>query len=320
VPDPAAAAEAPAVAEPRTSVELPAEPAEPPPYRIGRDDILSITVYGQSDLDTIQTVRPDGKIEFPLAGEIRATGLTPAELRTIVSRELSRSFANPQVTVIVTTFGSRTVSVVGQVEKPGVYSIGAQTRLLDAIALAGGLGVEADLSRAAVVRNGQALPVDIEGLVRGSDLSQNILVGPGDTIVIPNAQDRRVVVLGNVVMPTVVSLRDKLTVLEAIAMAKGFAPGAARGDVLVVRGTRENPELFRIDTQDMVSGSDPAQNVELRAGDVIYVSKSTWKNTVELFQDFQAILEPARSIAGSFWFFATGLDVIQNPRQTVTIE
>ena len=292
----------------------------PPPYRIGRDDILKITVYGQSDLDTTQTVRPDGKIEFPLVGEIDATGLTPAELRAIVTKQLSRSFVNPQVTVIVTEFGSRTVSMVGQVQKPGVYVIGAQTRLLDAIALAGGLDADADLSRAAVVRNGEALPVDIEGLVRGSDLSQNILVGPGDTLVIPSALDRRVVVLGSVMMPTVVSLRYRTTVLEAIAMAKGFAPGAARGDVLIVRGTRENPELFKIDTQDVVSGSDPAKNVELAAGDVVYVSKSTWKNTVELFQDFQAILEPARSIAGTFWFFAQGLDVIQNPQERITVD
>lgn len=301
--------------------EATSEPASPPiaPYRIGTDDVLQISVYGQDDLDITQNVRPDGVISFPIVGEIRAAGLTVPELRGHIAGRLSRYFADPQVTVIVTEFRSRTLSVVGEVAKPGIHSLSSDARLLDAIAMAGGLKVEADLGRARLVRNGTALPIDFEKLVRGGDLGQNVALAPGDTLVIPSAQDRRVVVLGNVMMPTVVSLRDHTTVLEAIAMAKGFAPGAARGDVLVVRGTRENPELFKIDTQDIVAGKDPAKNVELAAGDVVYVSKSTWKNTVELFQDFQAILEPARSIGGTFWFFAQGLDVIQNPTERVTV-
>lgn len=320
-PTEAAAESAPQAASAAAPAVNTAEPASPPivPYRIGRDDVLQISVYGQDDLDITQKVRPDGVISFPTVGEVEAAGLTVPELRSYLASRLARYFADPQVTVIVTEFRSRTLSVVGEVAKPGVHPLSAQTRLLDAIAMAGGLKVEADLGRARLVRNGTALPIDFEKLVRGGDLAENVSIAPGDTLVIPSAQDRRVVVLGSVMMPTVVSLRDRTTVLEAIAMAKGFAPGAARGDVLVVRGTRENPVLFKIDTQDVVSGSDPAKNIELAAGDVVYVSKSTWKNTVELFQDFQAILEPARSIGSTFWFFAQGLDVIQNPVQRVTV-
>jgi polysaccharide export outer membrane protein len=297
------------------------EPGSPPivPYRIGRDDVLQISVYGQDELDITQNVRPDGVISFPIVGEVKAAGLTVPELRSHLANRLARYFADPEVTVIVTEFRSRALSVVGEVEKPGVHPLIAETRLLDALALAGGLKPEADLGRARLIRNGTALPIDFAKLVRGGDLAENVSIAPGDTLVIPSAQDRRVVVLGSVTMPSVVSLRDRTTVLEAIAMAKGFAPGAARGEILVVRGTRENPEILKIDTQHIVSGSDPAENVELAAGDVVYVSKSTWKNTVELFEDFQKLLEPAHTIASTFWFFAQGLDVIQNPTTRVTV-
>jgi len=322
---PAAEAAEESISQNTSGVDAPEASREPlppttAPYRIGRDDVLRISVYGQDDLAVTQTVRPDGMISFPIVGEVEAAGRTVPELRSLLAGRLARYFADPQVTVIVNEFKSRMLSVVGEVTSPGVHALDSQTRVLDAIALAGGLKTEADLARARLVRNGTALPVDFVALVRGGDLSQNVSLEPGDTLVVPSAADRRVVVLGNVVMPTVVSLRDRTTVLEAIATAKGFAPGAARGSMLVVRGTRENPELFKIDTQDVVSGADPALNIELAAGDVVYVSKSLWKDTVELFQDFQTILEPARSVAASFWFFAEGLDVIQTPSQRVTVE
>ncbi len=320
-PSEAAAEQAPQTASAAAPAVNTAEPAAPPivPYRIGRDDVLKISVYGQDELDITQNVRPDGVISFPIVGEIEAAGLTVPELRSHLANRLARYFADPQVTVIVTEFRSRSLSVVGEVTNPGVHALIAETRLLDAIALAGGLKAEADLGRARLVRNGTAVPIDFEKLVRGGDLAENVSIVAGDTLVIPSAEDRRVVVLGSVMMPTVVSLRDRTTVLEAIAMAKGFAPGAARGEVLVVRGTRENPEVFKIDTQDIVSGSDPAENFDLAAGDVVYVSKSTWKNTVELFEDFQKLLEPAHTIASTFWFFAQGLDVVQNPTKRVTV-
>lgn len=318
---PEAPAPPPAAGAPAESIDTATEPPRVPagPYRIGRDDVLRITVYGQDDLAATQTVRPDGMISFPIVGEVEAAGRTVPELRSLLASRLARYFADPQVTVIVNEFRSRMLSVVGEVAKPGVHVLDAEARVLDAIALAGGLKAEADLDRARLVRNGSAIPVDVAGLVRGGDLSQNVALEPGDTLVVPSAADRRVIVLGSVMMPTVVSLRDRTTVLEAIATAKGFAPGAARGNVLVVRGTRENPELFKMGTQDLVSGEDPSRNIELVAGDVVYVSKSMWKDTVELFQDFQLILEPARSIGGTFWFFAQGLDVIQNPTERVTV-
>lgn len=265
--------------------------ARPAAYRIGVDDVLEISITNDPDLDKTQIVRPDGKIAVPLVGEIQAAGRTPEEVRQHIARELARYFREPSVTVIVVRFENRKVSIVGEVNSPGVFEFRSSMRLLDVLALAGGLTPDADLGRAVVVRDGQILPVSVENLMRYSDFSQNILLNPNDAVLIPDVFVNRILVLGEVANPSVITLRKELRVLESIVLAKGFTDDAEKGAVLVVRGGLERPVLYKIDAQGILERGDLGQNIVLETGDIVYVSKSRLAAAVDLFANLRVIIQ-----------------------------
>src|SRR5437870_4139665 len=143
-------------------------------YVIGVDDVLHIQGWDNKDLDQNVTVRPDGRISFPLVGEIRASGLTSSQLAELLSTQLGKWVKNPNVSVVVREIRSLRVFFFGQVTRPGVYPIKPGTPVLRALPIAGGLAPGADLSAAYIVRDNQRIPVDLRRLVQDADLSQNI--------------------------------------------------------------------------------------------------------------------------------------------------
>src|SRR5213594_641217 len=122
-----------------TTVPLPGGPAwGDGEYVIGDDDVLHIQVWDYKELDQTMPVRPDGKISFPLVGEVRASGLTSSQLAKLLTTQLSKSVRNPNVSVVVREIRSLRVFFVGQVARPGVYPIKPGTPVLQALTLAGG--------------------------------------------------------------------------------------------------------------------------------------------------------------------------------------
>src|SRR3989440_9467505 len=107
-------------------------------YIIGPEDMLQITVWKNESLSRTLPVRPDGKISLPLLHDIQAAGLTPMQLRDKIAGALGEFMPNPEVAVTVTDVRSYRVSVLGEVQKPGVLQLKADTTVLEAIALAGG--------------------------------------------------------------------------------------------------------------------------------------------------------------------------------------
>jgi polysaccharide export outer membrane protein len=158
-------------------------------YVIGPEDELAVTFWRESELSAEVIVRPDGKISLPLLNEIVAAGLTPEQLRTRII-ERARSFIeNPSASVIVRAIKSRKVFVTGAVSKPGSYALAAPTTVLQLIALAGGLTEWAKSDRIVVVRGSGvrqvALAFNYADVGRRKNLSQNILLEPGDTVMVP---------------------------------------------------------------------------------------------------------------------------------------
>ena len=281
--------------KPPVLVAAPADSAVIAPtdtYRIGVDDELEVSVYGFEGLSVRQAVRPDGRIEMPVAGEIEAQGLTPAELREHVSRGLADSFANPHVTVVVRDYGSRRVNVIGQVHRPGSVTLGADRSLLRTLALAGGLTDRADLRGALLVREGAARPVSLEKLLRDGDLTQNVELQPNDTLIIADVTDRKAIVLGEVMTPQVVSLRGDVSVMEVVASAQGFKRSSARSRVLVVRGGVADPQVFKINADDVIGNGDVAQNMLLQDGDIVYVPKTVWATVIDTVSDLTHLVQP----------------------------
>jgi polysaccharide export outer membrane protein len=170
-----------------------AVPPSPAPvgaeYVIGAEDLLQISVWKNESLSRQLPVRPDGKISMPLLHDIQAAGLTPMQLREKISADLAEFMPNPEVSVTVLEVLSYRVSVLGEVQKPGVLQLKAPTTVLEAIALAGGFRDFASPSKIVIFRkdNGgqtQRLRFNYNRAV-GSAEEENVTLRSGDVVVVP---------------------------------------------------------------------------------------------------------------------------------------
>ena len=157
-------------------------------YVIGIGDVLKVSVWKNPELDTTAPVRPDGHISLPLLGDVRAVGLRPVELQQALNQAFERYLTAPGTAVIVAEIHSRKVFVTGEVEEPGAYDLQPRMRLLQALAMAGGLTPYAK-DRVIVLRQvaegEQRIEVRHSRIVSGRELADNLLLRPGDTLVVP---------------------------------------------------------------------------------------------------------------------------------------
>jgi polysaccharide export outer membrane protein len=162
---------------------------DPSAYRIGAADVLNIYVWKEPDLTRDVTVLPDGKITFPLVGEIHVQGLTVAELKKVLSEKLKNYVTAPEVTVVVTQTLSRRIFVIGKVTAPGQLSLEPGMTVLQALSSAGGLAEWADEKKIRIIRREGDKEIhyrfNYKEYTSGKNLEQNILLKPGDTIVVP---------------------------------------------------------------------------------------------------------------------------------------
>ncbi|MFZ5877403.1 MAG: polysaccharide biosynthesis/export family protein [Nitrospirota bacterium] len=158
-------------------------------YRIGPEDVLEVMVWKNADLSKTVTVRPDGMITLPLIGELRAGGLTAADVRAEIKSRLERYKESPEVSVSVTDIRSYNIYMMGEVRTPGRYQLKSSMTLLQALALAGGLTEFADGDGIVVVRRDVREPGSKEQRmrVRYMDLIRrgDVPLLPGDTVIVP---------------------------------------------------------------------------------------------------------------------------------------
>jgi polysaccharide export outer membrane protein len=161
----------------------------PPEYVIGPEDILGINFWREAEMTGDVTVRPDGRVTLPLLGDIEAAGLSPTQLADRILQAAKKLIADPTVTVVVRTINSRKVYITGQVANPGAYPLTGPRTVMQTIALAGGLTEYADKKNITINRTEQgkavALKFNYNDVARGKNLSQNIVLKPGDTVVVP---------------------------------------------------------------------------------------------------------------------------------------
>jgi polysaccharide export outer membrane protein len=158
-------------------------------YKIGPDDVLTIVFWEEKDLSTEVVVRPDGNISLPLLNDLRAAGFTPEQLRLRIVEEARQYVAEPSATVVVKQVNSRKVFIMGQVQKPGAYPLTGPTTVVQLIATAGGLADFASIKNILVMRseNGRQTPyrVNYKQILDLKNLSQDIELKPGDTVIVP---------------------------------------------------------------------------------------------------------------------------------------
>lgn len=232
---------------------------------LGNADVLKITVYNNPDLTTETRVSESGKITFPLIGQVAVAGMPAAAAEKKIAGLLeSGGFVKkPQVNVIVTAMQSQQVSVLGQVNRPGRYSIDASRSALDILALAGGVsGDGGDVVSVLRKRNGTTTKekLDIVEVVRtgGGELD---LEG-GDILYVERAP--RFYIYGEVQRPGLFRLERNMTVLQALAAGGG----------LTARGTERGLRVKRRDEAGKLQVVEIQHDDLLRPDDVVYVKES----------------------------------------------
>jgi polysaccharide biosynthesis/export protein len=160
-----------------------------PAYTIGAEDVITIAVWKEPDFSATVPVRPDGNISLPLIGDVQAAGKTPESLASDLTVLLKKYVAEPRVTVMVSVVNSRRAFLLGEVNRPGPIVISPGMTVLQAIGAAGGPTAYANAKKIYVLRkdgaNQSKLPFNYKEAIKGNMPEQNIVLKPGDTIVVP---------------------------------------------------------------------------------------------------------------------------------------
>ena len=171
---------------PAAAVQTAVVPAD---YLIGPEDVLGIVFWREPEISGDVTVRPDGRVSLPMIGEMVAAGSRPQELQQRILTAAAKFINDPNVSVVVRTINSLKVFVTGRVTTPGQHPLKGPMTAMQAIALAGGLNEYADAKNITILRtsNGktESFKFNYRDVSRGRKLEQNIMLRPGDTVVVP---------------------------------------------------------------------------------------------------------------------------------------
>ena len=278
----------------------------PPPYAIGRGDVLSIVVWDHPELAgggmTAATAAADaagtntaaaanapqpgfvvdhlGRIQFPFAGLLPVEGLTEEGARALLAQKLARYIQNPNITLRVQAYRSKRVYIDGEVKQPGLQAINdIPMTLVEALNRAGGLLPTADQSRIALERGEARYRINLRDLVQKGINPGNIMLAPGDVVRVHSRDESKVFVSGEVVTPRALTMHNgRLTLNEALGETGGISPlsGDAR-QIYVVRKTPEGTRVFQLDAR-LAGSLAMAEAFELRPKDVVYVAASPLAN------------------------------------------
>jgi polysaccharide biosynthesis/export protein len=273
----------PAAATPQQGAPPDSERRAPASYLFVPGDVIDVTVSSHMGYDRTITIQPDGRIQFPGAGEIVAAGLTPAQLEARLREGLNRELVDPQVTVSLKELNKgllRRVSVLGAVKTPGVYELKQQSTLPELLASAGGPTPVADLRRIMVTGadGRQKVVADLSGAARTGAASSPVTLEPGDLILVPEGAAPAVLVLGEVLKPGSYELQGEMRLLNALSLAGGPTPRADLRRVTLTHAGQAGQEV--VDLEDLLTKGQQENltaNVVLRPGDTLVLPESDRK-------------------------------------------
>jgi polysaccharide export outer membrane protein len=236
-------------------------------YRMGTGDVLHITVYGSPDLTTDARVSENGNITFPLIGDVKFAGITPAQGETEIASRLKKGsfILDPFVTVNVTQYRSQQISVLGRVNRPGQFMLEKISRVTDALALAGGIVPDgADTVTLVRMKDGKAEYHDIDmlALFQPGGEASNIRIQDGDILNV--TRQPMFYIYGEVQRPGAFRLERDMSVVQALSMGGGLTP----------RGTQRGIKILRRDAKGDLQQLDAKLADLVKKDDVIYVKES----------------------------------------------
>ena len=251
----------------------PQGPGPSPAYIVGPNDVLGIKVFNEPELSTAYTVDADGTITFPFLQRVPVGGKTVAEIEFALRQGLDPDWIkNAQVAVVITSYRSRAIYVIGEVRNPAKYSIEGQTTLLEVIAQAGSFtpnaaqtlivtrykdgltGVEAGSPVSpGDPRGNEILRINREELSEGK-FQANIILQDGDTIFVPAAE--KFYVMGFVKTPGQFVLQPGMTVRQAISVAGGLSERGSDRRIKIIRKVNNKDVELDADMSDLIRAND----------------------------------------------------------------
>ncbi len=269
---------------------------QPADYVLGVGDQLSVHVTAMDDLPAgPMLVGPNGLLDFPMIGQVQASGLTIDQFRQQLSQKLSKYITSPDVTVNLIETQSRPVSVVGEVSNPGLHQMVGVKRLLDVISMSGGLKPDAGpnviITRqpqwgklnagpvtldAATGTSSTTLPLDTLLALKSSQ--DNIVMEPGDVVSVPKAE--LIYVVGDVKKAGgfEVTTHNTVSLLYAVTLAEGLGPDNSASHARIIRPAPNGDGTMSeipVDINKIFAGKTP--DVQLHPNDVLFVPNSNFK-------------------------------------------
>lgn len=283
-------------------------------YVLGAGDQISLSVEDMPELsEKSLRIDPDGNIDLPLIGNVHAAGLTLRQLRAALASRLSKYVTEPEIAINLTENQSRTVSVLGEVNSPGVRELSGPRSLIQVITLAG--GVKADAGPRVIVtrdmRNGllpdvgsgrtvsgnfSTVTIPLDDLVASKNPANNFQIEPGDIVSIP--KEEIVYVVGDVHRAGgfPLSSHNSISLLQALALAEGLGPDAASARARILRpipGNDGTPKDIPVDLKAIVAGKAP--DLRLYANDILFIPNSSAKSGAR--RAVEAVLQVATGVA-----------------------
>jgi polysaccharide export outer membrane protein len=260
-------------------VAVPGWAEQPTRYRFAPGDVIEVTVTPQQNFNHTITVQPDGKISFPIVGELQAAGLTVEQFTEKLRKGLSRDLVGPQVSVSLKDLNKQAVlrvSLLGAVRTPGVFEMKDGITLAEVLASAGGPLPLADLRRITITRADRSVTtVNLAESGKTGQLQQNLVLQPGDLIVVPEGAPPTVLVLGQVTKPGAIEIKGETRLLDALSVAGGPTTKANLRRLTLARPGVSGTQT--LDLHGLLLGeqvADAAWNVVLQPGDTIVVPET----------------------------------------------
>jgi len=243
------------------------------PYILGPKDQLDIYVADHDELKSSVTILPDGTVTIPQVGILHAEGQTVASLTRQITRELAKNIIDPDVSLVVHSAVAAKVNVLGAVKAPGQYDVTNDMHVMDALAAAGGPSQDASLTQVTLVKaaNKSVVPVDIAALMTGADNAQNVLLAPGDMLLV-QARSGGILqaqVTGEVSKPGAYPVPpDGITVVSLLSAAGGQLSDAALSEAQILHDGKAKTLDLRPMLLDL---NAPVANTRIMPGDVLQV-------------------------------------------------
>ncbi len=250
----------------------------PPSLPISFGDLIQVTVFDNPDLSGALRVNSNGEVVLPLGGSVNVKGLTAAEAGTAIAAQLKKAgiLLEPHVTVMILEYQTQGVTVTGEVRSPGVYPLLGNRSVMDMIAMAGGLNENAGKVASVFHRDNpndvRQVRLSVSVQTPASVAESRIELQPGDTISV--SRSGVIYVIGDVGRPGgfLVEHNDRLSVLQALALAQGANQTASLGETQLMRNTENGRLQYGLDLKRILKGDSP--DPLLADGDILYVPVS----------------------------------------------